>query len=85
MRAMVFPHFCIFCFCICLCACFSSVSLLSCVTAIGIEFGIEFEGDERFVIIERFVRINRQKGPAEREKNIKKGMVVLEVNEESTR
>ena len=49
------------------------------------EFGIEFEGDERFVIIERFVRINRQKGPAEREKKLKKGMVVLEVNEESVR
>ena len=49
------------------------------------EFGIEFEGDERFVIIERFVRINKKKGPAEREKKLKKGMVVLEVNEEPTR
>ena len=52
---------------------------------LGIEFGIVFDGDDRFVIIERFVKINKKKGPAEKEKKLKKGMVVLEVNEESTR
>lgn len=52
---------------------------------IGIEFGIVFDGGDRFVIIERFIRKNRQKGPAEKEKRLKKGMVVLEINEESTR
>ena len=55
------------------------------VSAIGMEFGIEFEGEERFVIIDRFVKINGQKGPAQREKKLKKGMVVLEFNEESVR
>ena len=52
---------------------------------IGIQYGIVFDGDDRFVIIEKFIRKNRQKGPAEKEKRLKKGMCVLEVNEESTR